>query len=51
MLDEILGCIAPVLLGDGVRLFDRPGGTNVRLERRILTHAPLATNVWFRVTR
>lgn len=25
--------IAPILLGDGVRLFDHPGGTNVRLER------------------
>jgi dihydrofolate reductase len=29
VLDEILVCIAPVLLGDGVRLFDRPGGTNI----------------------
>lgn len=31
MLDEVLVFIAPVLLGDGVRLFDHPGGTNVRL--------------------
>src|SRR5262249_26618356 len=37
-LDEILVCIAPVLLGDGVRLFDHPGGTNVTLERLSLTH-------------
>jgi len=49
VLDEILVCIAPVLLGDGTRLFDRPGGANVKLERISLTHAPLATNVWFRV--
>ncbi|MGZ4518065.1 MAG: dihydrofolate reductase family protein [Mycobacteriaceae bacterium] len=49
VLDEILVCIAPVLLGDGVRLFDRPGGTNVRLERLGLTHAPRATNRWLRV--
>jgi dihydrofolate reductase len=49
VLDEILTIIAPVLLGDGVRLFDHPGGTNVRLERISLTSAPLATNVWFRV--
>jgi hypothetical protein len=48
-LDEILVLIAPVLLGDGVRLFDHPGGTNVRLERLSLTHAPNATNLWFRV--
>jgi dihydrofolate reductase len=51
VLDEILVCIAPVLLGDGVRLFDRPGGTNVKLERISLTHAPLATNLWLRVVR
>jgi dihydrofolate reductase len=49
VLDEILVCIAPVMLGDGVRLFNCPGGTNVKLERINLTHAPLATNIWFRV--
>jgi len=48
-LDEILTIVAPVLLGDGVRLFDRPGGTNVKLERISLTHTPFATNLWFRV--
>ncbi len=51
VLDEILTIVAPVLLGDGVRLFDHPGGTNVKLERRSLTSAPLATNAWFRVVR
>jgi dihydrofolate reductase len=49
VLDEILVLIVPVLLGDGVRLFDRPGGTNVKLERISLTHTPRATNLWFRV--
>jgi dihydrofolate reductase len=49
VLDEILVCIAPVLLGDGVRLFDHPGGTNVKLERLSLTHAPQATNLWLRI--
>lgn len=49
VLDEILVIIAPVLLGDGVRMFDHQGGTNVTLERIGLTHAPLATNVWLRV--
>jgi len=48
-LDEILVLIAPVLLGDGVRLFDHPGGTDVKLERLSLTHAPQATNLWMRV--
>jgi len=42
-------CIAPVLLGDGVRLSDHPGGTNVKLERISLTRAPGATNLWLRV--
>ncbi len=51
VLDEILVLIAPVLLGDGVRLFDRPGGTNVKLERLSLTHTPEATNIWLRVAR
>ncbi len=51
VLDEILVLIAPVLLGDGVRLLDHPGGTNVRLERLSLTHTPQATNLWFRVVR
>ncbi len=51
MIDEILVCIAPVLLGDGIRLFDRPGGANVELERISLTHAPQATNLWLRVVR
>jgi dihydrofolate reductase len=50
-LDEILMIIAPVMLGDGVRMFDHPGGTNVRLERTSLTHTPEATNLWMRVVR
>jgi dihydrofolate reductase len=49
VLDEILVCIAPVLLGDGVRLFEHPGGSNVKLERLSLAEAPLATNIWLRV--
>src|SRR5262245_39432624 len=32
LLDEILVHVAPVLLGDGVRLFERACGTPVRLE-------------------
>jgi dihydrofolate reductase len=50
-LDEVLLCIAPVMLGDGVRIFDFPGGTNVKLERIALTEAPQATNLWLRVLR
>ena len=50
-LDEILVLVVPVLLGDGVRLFDRPGGTNVKLERLGVTHTPQVTNLWLRVAR
>lgn len=50
LLDEILVFVAPVLLGDGTRLFHRPGGTRVPL-------APIdppvggSTGHWFRVLR
>lgn len=49
LLDEILACVVPVLLGDGTRLFERAGGDNVPLERISLTHSPLSTNIWTRV--
>jgi dihydrofolate reductase len=49
VLDEILVFVAPVLLGDGVRLLDWPGGTSVRLERLSVSEAPLAAGLWFRV--
>ena len=32
LIDEIDLYIAPVLLGAGIRLFDKPGGAPVRLE-------------------
>ena len=44
LLDEILVFTAPVLLGDGVRLFDRPGGRAVRMEQ-----LSQETESWFRV--
>src|ERR671914_1362465 len=33
LIDEIDLHIAPILLGDGIRLFDNPGGAPVRLDR------------------
>jgi dihydrofolate reductase len=50
-LDEVFVFVAPVLLGDGVRLFDHQGGAHVRLERVGISEAPLATGLWFRVLR
>jgi dihydrofolate reductase len=50
-LDEVLAVIAPVLLGDGVRLFAHPGGQQVQLERLNLTEVPHGVNLWLRVVR
>jgi dihydrofolate reductase len=50
LLDEVLVIVAPVLLGDGTRLFDHPGGTNVALEPLNPDETgPL--RLWFRVVR
>jgi dihydrofolate reductase len=46
LLDEVLMFFVPVLLGDGVRMFHRPGGTNVRLAA-----IPGETAHWYRVVR
>lgn len=48
VLDEILVLIAPVLLGDGIRLFEYAGGTRVRLEP-IDPQRRGPTSLWFRV--
>jgi dihydrofolate reductase len=49
LLDEVLVHVAPVLLGDGERLFERPGGGTVRLEPVQITHSPRVANLWLRV--
>lgn len=51
LLDEIFVGIAPVLLGDGVRVFDRVGGPSVALERIGQDPAATATSLRFRVVR
>lgn len=51
VLDEIVVVIAPVLLGDGTRLFDHPGGTNVTLELIRQDEVPNSTNLWYRVPK
>jgi dihydrofolate reductase len=50
-LDEVLVLVAPILLGDGVRLFEHPGGTEVELERIGVEVEPVGTHLWFRVVR
>lgn len=50
-LDEVLTFIVPIMLGDGVRLFDAPGSEPVRLERTRVIDMPMSTNLWFRVLK
>lgn len=50
-LDEVLMYVEPILLGDGVRMFDHPGGAEVVLERLDVGIGPVATHLWFRVAR
>ncbi len=50
VLDEVLVLIAPVLLGDGVRIFDQPGGARIVLEP-IHPGSSGPLSLWFRVRR
>ena len=48
LIDEIDLHIAPVLVGDGIRLFDNPGGAPVRLELLGGSDRSAAVNVRYR---
>jgi hypothetical protein len=47
----VLVLVAPILLGDGTRLFEHPGGTEVDLERVSVEVEPVGTHLWFCVVR
>jgi dihydrofolate reductase len=49
LLDEILVQVAPVLLGDGVRLFDQAGSQQIDLEKGMVTESGQLTDLRFRV--
>lgn len=51
LLDEILVFVVPVLLGDGTRFFDWPGGQRVDLVKREVVDGPGATSHWYAVAR
>jgi len=51
LVDEILVHVAPVLLGDGVRFFSRPGAGHVELERISVTQSGQITDLRFRVVK
>jgi dihydrofolate reductase len=46
-IDEILAFVAPVLLGDGVRVFHTAGGLRIALQR--LEDPAAATCLWYRI--
>jgi dihydrofolate reductase len=48
LLDEIDLHLAPVLLGEGIRLFDNPGGQPIRLEQPDVDDARASVNVRYR---
>jgi dihydrofolate reductase len=48
LIDEIDLHIAPILLGDGIRLYDSPGGDPIRLDRIGNGAATSAVNVRYR---
>lgn len=51
LIDEILVHLAPVLLGDGVRLYGGPWTLPIDLETTSMTQSGQLTNLRFRVVR
>jgi dihydrofolate reductase len=51
LCDEIQIGIIPVLLGDGLRFFEYPGGEPIELERIRVIESPARTDLWFRVIK
>ncbi|HEX7475482.1 MAG TPA: dihydrofolate reductase family protein [Dehalococcoidales bacterium] len=51
LLDEIHIDLVPVLLGEGIRLFDRLGAVPVELENISVVEAPGVTHLTFRVVK
>jgi dihydrofolate reductase len=49
LIDELLVHVAPILLGDGIRLFGRPGALPIDLEATEVSRAGAITNLRFRV--
>jgi dihydrofolate reductase len=51
LMDEVLVHLTPVLLGDGVRLFSRSGGSPIRLVRTSVQQTGQLTALRFRVRK
>lgn len=51
LIDELHIHIAPVLFGEGTRLFDHIGGQHIELERLWTKETPAATHLKFRILK
>ena len=51
LLDEIVVHLVPILLGDGIRFYGRPGAERVDLERIGIGWSGQTTNLRFRVAK
>ncbi|MBZ0283857.1 MAG: dihydrofolate reductase family protein [Anaerolineae bacterium] len=51
LLDELEIDIAPVLLNEGLRLFEHLQSEHIELERTVVKNSPLGTNMSFRVLK
>ena len=51
LVDEVQVHVAPMLLGDGVRLFDEPALGQVQLERMRVVDSPNVTHLRYRVVK
>jgi dihydrofolate reductase len=51
LLDEMRIHLAPVLLGDGVRLFDRVGPKHIEVENTRVIDSPRVTHLRYRVVK
>jgi dihydrofolate reductase len=49
LLDEMQIHLVPVLLGDGIRLFDRLGAEHIEIEGTRVIESPRVTHLRFRV--
>ena len=51
LVDEMMIHLVPVLLGDGIRLFDNLGGQQIELKQTEVIEAPDVTHLRFRVVK
>jgi dihydrofolate reductase len=51
LVDELQLNVVPVLLGEGARLFDRPGGDHIELEQTRVLESSGVTHIKYRVVK